>query len=346
MHFQVQVVAVPDDGTFHRQTVAEITRAETTLETLGLTLAENKQILQAVQALVVGQQVANELLKLRPCPLCGLRRRLKEQGIAPFHTLFGVVEVPNPRWEQCDCQPQPTKTLRPLSQLLTERTSPELLYLEMKWATLVSYEMTSKLLHEVLPLDHKHNPVTVRNHLFQVAQRLEEQLGDEQTMFIDGCQAEYDQLPIPYGPLSVGLDGAIVRARRGSDPDRPSNLFEIITGKSILSFRRDDEEGTPPESKCFAFVQGYDAKPKRRLFELLRSQEMQANQQVTFFSDGGETVRHLPEYLNPDSEHILDWFHLTMKLTVLQQCGRGLAPESDVETDERSLEERLDRVKH
>jgi hypothetical protein len=53
-------------------------------------------------------------------------------------------------------------------------------------------------------------------------------------------------------------------------------------------------------------VQGYDTKPKRRLFELLRSQGMQANQQVTFFSDGGDTVRRLPEYLNPNSEHILD----------------------------------------
>jgi hypothetical protein len=30
-----------------------------------------------------------------------------------------------------------------------------------------------------------------------------------------------------------------------------------------------------------------DDKPKRRLFELLRSQGMQANQQIEFLSDGG-----------------------------------------------------------
>lgn len=348
MRLQVQVVIVADDGTRHQQIVAEIERTETTLETLGLTLAEGKQMLQTVQAVMVGQQVADELTEQRRCPECGKQRRLKEQATAPFHTLFGVIEVPNPRWEQCGCQPQPTKTLRPLGQLLPERTSPELLYLETKWAALVSYEMTNRLLHEVLPLDRKHNPVTVRNHLFQVAQRLEEQLGDEQLMFIEGCQAQYDQLPIPDGPLSVGLDGAIVRARRGSDPDRPSNLFEIITGKSILSFRRNDEEGVPPESKCFGFVQGYDTKPKRRLFELLRSQGMQANQQVTFFSDGGENVRRLPEYLHPEAEHILDWFHLTMKLTVLQQCVTGLmqGQERECEEGERSLEERLASVKY
>src|SRR6266508_3956639 len=104
-------------------------------------------------------------------------------------------------------------------------------------------------------------------------------------------------------------------------------------------------EEVPPESKCFAFVQGYDTKPKRRLFELLCSQGMQANQQVTFFSDGGDTVRRLPEYLKANAEHILDWFHLTMKLTVLQQCASGLAPEGDVDQNERGLERRLESVK-
>jgi hypothetical protein len=41
-------------------------------------------------------------------------------------------------------------------------------------------------------------------------------------------------------------------------------------------------------------VQTYDTKPKRRLFEVLRSQGMAANQQVTFLTDGGEDIRDLP----------------------------------------------------
>ena len=39
----------------------------------------------------------------------------------------------------------------------------------------------------------------------------------------------------------------------------------------------------------------------------LTSQGMQMNQQVTFLSDGGETVRELQRYLNPNAEHLLDW---------------------------------------
>jgi hypothetical protein len=351
MHLQVQLILIDDDGSEQRQVVADLERTETTLDTLGLSLAESKALLEQVQAALIGQQVADYLAEHRPCPTCGRLRPLKQHTTAAFHTLFGIVRVPNPRWFACPCQPQQTKTVRPLAQLLPERTSPELLYLETKWAALAAYGLTTKLLHEVLPIDRKHSAVTVRNHLLRAAERAEEALGEEQPMFLDGCQAQRQQLPIPDGPLSVGLDGAIVRARRSADSGRTVNLFEIITGKSILAFRRDDPEDVPPSSKCFALVQGFDTKPKRRLFEVLQSQGMQANQQVTFFSDGGDTVRRLPEYLNPDSEHILDWFHITMRLTVLQQCARGLPQERTKAEDEatpgeRTLERELESAKH
>jgi hypothetical protein len=93
-------------------------------------------------------------------------------------------------------------------------------------------------------------------------------------------------------------------------------------------------------AKCFAFVQTYDAKPKRRLFELLRSQGMQPNQQISFLTDGGEDVRELPLYLNPQAEHLLDWFHLTMRLTVMGQMAKGLGG-GDLTTEVTRQLERL-----
>jgi hypothetical protein len=42
------------------------------------------------------------------------------------------------------------------------------------------------------------------------------------------------------------------------------------------------------------------------------------NQQITFLSDGDDTARDLQRYLNPQTEHLLDWFHVTMRLTVTQ----------------------------
>lgn len=57
---------------------------------------------------------------------------------------------------------------------------------------------------------------------------------------------------------------------------------------------------------------------------MLRSQGMQMNQQVVFLTDGGEDVRDLPLYMNPQAEHYLDWFHITMRLTVMLQMAKGL----------------------
>ncbi len=118
----------------------------------------------------------------------------------------------------------------------------------------------------------------------------------------------------PPTPLTVGLDGGYVHARDA--PKRSEGWFEVIAGKST---------NKTDSSKCFAFVNRYDNKLKRRVFEVFKSQHMQMNQQVTFVSDGGDTVRDLQLYLNPQAEHVLDWFHVTMRLTVMNNMAKGIA---------------------
>ena len=94
----------------------------------------------------------------------------------------------------------------------------------------------------------------------------------------------------------------------------------------MLEFKRDDPEAEKSK-KCFGFVQTYDGKPRRRLFELLKSQGMAMNQQVTFLSDGGDDVRQIQQYLNPEAEYWLDWFPITMGITGMKQMAKGLAHE-------------------
>ena len=86
----------------------------------------------------------------------------------------------------------------------------------------------------------------------------------------------------------VGLDGGYVHSSQ--QQSRADGWFEVIAGKAIPA------DGRPA---CFGYVQTYDTKPRRRLFELLKAQGMQMNQQVTFLTDGGNDVRELPLYLNP-----------------------------------------------
>ena len=153
-------------------------------------------------------------------------------------------------------------------------------------------------------------------------------------MFIGGCQRDWDKLPDPAAPLIVGIDGGYVHAK--DQQSRTEGWFEVIVGKSMA------EDGE--SSKCFGFVSRYDNKPKRRLFEMLKSQGMQMNQAVTFLSDGGDTVRDLQMYLNPQAEHLLDWFHISMRLTVMSQLAKS------IEADDRpnlsaEIEKDLERLK-
>lgn len=100
--------------------------------------------------------------------------------------------------------------------------------------------------------------------------------------------------------------------------------FEVIVGKSILEFRREDPVDPQVEksTKCFGFVQTYDEKPRRWVFEVLKSQDLAMNQQVTFVSDGEDDVRKVQQYLSPEAEYWLDWFHITMRITVMKRRQR------------------------
>ena len=117
----------------------------------------------------------------------------------------------------------------------------------------------------------------------------------------------------------------------------------MIAGRSVVAFRRAEGEQVPPV-KCFGFVQTYDKKPRRRLWELMKSQGMQENQQVVFMSDGGEDVRRVKEYLHPNSEHLIDWFHITMRITVLQQQTKTLQDEQP--QTGADVSKHLESIKH
>ena len=51
------------------------------------------------------------------------------------------------------------------------------------------------------------------------------------------------------------------------------------------------------------------------------------NPQVMFLSESDDTVRGLQLSLNPQADHLRDWFHLVMRLTMMQQTAKtGIVP--------------------
>ena len=290
MRVKVQLIICADDeptDTIHE--VAVLEKGCHRIEHLGLTLAEAKQLLAQVQQSVVAHQARVFVTTRSHCAACGVPLRRKEEMTRTFRTLFGTVRLTSPRLYHCRCRTLTTTTFRPLTELLTASTAPELLFLETKWASLVSYGMAARVLKDFLPLDESLNATTIQNHTLAVAQRCERELEEDQDGVADSCPGNGGSLSRPEGPFFVGLDGGYVR-----DWSEKQRHFEVIVGKAV-----------PPEqpTKCFGFVQSYDTKAKQRLRAVLQSQGVPDSQQLTFLSDGGETVRNLPLQLYPQAEH-------------------------------------------
>src|SRR5215813_5861814 len=338
MRVKLQLVMYNDKG--DEETVTDViilNKNHQRIEHLGLTLAESKQLLSTLQRHLLQQQITTFLDTRATCPDCGTPLKLKARGSRSFRTLFGTFTFDSPRLEHCDCKRRKTVSFRPLSALLPESVAPELLYMKAKWSSLVSYGLSLDALQDFLPLDLTLDVKTIRYDTLKVAKRLEAELGEEQPGFIDGDPSDWDLLPPPDGAFTVGIDGGYVR----NWLDKKHN-FEVIVGKSTLSFG-EAEETKSPSHKRLGFVQTLDTKPKRRLYEVLQSQGLQMNHNITFLSDGDDTLRELQLEMSPKATHLLDWFHLTMKPTVLDQFGKGLV-QCDAVLGE-AIRDQLERLK-
>jgi hypothetical protein len=113
MKFTVQVIVHPDDDTEASSVVREmftLDRDDLAPDTLGLQLAEAKDLLAAVQGTLVEQQASAAITKQAPCPHCGVPRRHKDTRTIVVRSLFGVLRLASPRWWRCGCRDQHTRT--------------------------------------------------------------------------------------------------------------------------------------------------------------------------------------------------------------------------------------------
>ena len=251
--------AAVDSSATTRAISAAIERGSLTAETLGLTLAEGKAILAELQAAVVAEQVAAHEIAARRCLACGMDRGIKGHRPVTCRTAFGSLPLTALRLRRCRCGADHAAgdraSFSPLADLLPERTTPELLYLETRWGALVSYGLAARMLGDVLPMDRPVSPERVRRHLHAVTAGEEAAMEEEPhgpAWAWSGCQRDLDEMPPPDGPAYVGVDGGFVRDRAGS-------WFEVVAGKSVPGFRRNAPEDDPPRpAKCFAFVQAHD----------------------------------------------------------------------------------------
>ena len=187
MKITLQMV-IESDGTAPTvvEDVACFTRATLSFDTLGMHLAEAKDLLHRMQETMVTEQVSEYLAQQQQCPDCGIVRSRKGQHTLVYRTLFGKLTLPSPRYYVCRChETTPRQRESPLARLLPERSAPELVYLEAKWASMMSYGLTAGMRMELLPLNRRLHSMEVRRQLQRVAEQAEYELGDEQHSFLE-----------------------------------------------------------------------------------------------------------------------------------------------------------------
>src|SRR3954463_13633931 len=207
VHVHLQLRIVGDDGTvFTDSEILRLEKSDHQLEAVGLSISESKSLQRCLQQHVVKAQAATFVDQHRCCPACG--RHLCSKGKYPivFRTVFGNVALSSPRFYRCGCQPGDSRTFSPLTELFTEHTAPELLYLETRWASLIPFGMTAALLRDVLPVADTTNPETVRQHLHRVADRDDAKLGTGERGLSDDGPAAGQQSPMPREAVIVGID--------------------------------------------------------------------------------------------------------------------------------------------
>ena len=288
-----------DLGTITRSVVATAAAAE-----VGLSLAEAKALLAGLQASMVRTQLAEHVAQGRLCPECQAVLRVKDRRLRRLQTLFGTVEVEAPRLRLCPCRRvlgTPGATVSPVCRLLrAAHCTPELERVQAELGARTSFREAARILTALLPVGAA-NHASVRNRTHAVGQRLE--VADPPGAGVRGPAQE---------EIVVALDGAYVRAA----PAHQTRHFEVILGKV--------EAGTRP-GRRFALVARAAEHPHTLLRDALAGQGWTEGQPITAISDGDPALPALVRSATDGPvEHILDWFHLSMRVRHVEQVVQGL----------------------
>jgi len=235
--------------------------------------------------------------------LCDMRRVQRSKGDITRRRLgrgLGTIPVHSLRLSSLCSSDPPTQpgTFQSLRCCCKNRWTPELRFLEDEVGRLVSYA-SPPALTGCLPIDDTLAPATLREQVFTVAERLEQELGDGAVVVIDSCPAEWSRLPIPTARSRSqrwGLCPGGAQPKQGwlrSSPGRAMAFHESVR-----------ESEAPVSSKCFAFVQTIPENPNGAL-ECYSARPTSSTKQSTFLSDGRDHGARAPAVLNPHSEHLL-----------------------------------------
>jgi hypothetical protein len=293
--------------------LAVVERPDCSLAELGPTLAEGRSLLAKVQAELISKQVQWWLSGQTRCQKCGAALSHKDSRSTVLRTVYGKVTVKSPRLWSCACQETaqtPQRVVHPLSKALIRRVTPELEYLEAKWAAHLPYRQASAMLKEVLPLDKGISSSGIRDRILDLGKQLDADIERDIAQLPQSVADE--QVRECSHVAAVSVDSAWLR---NCDPGRdPGRHVNIVAGRATFT------DGPP---KLYAYVHKEVTSAAARLDQFLSRNGVASDERVTVISDDAGEFGKTVEGSQLARGRILDWFHIAMKFKAAERSVFG-----------------------
>lgn len=290
---------------------------------LGLSLAEAKSVLAGLQRHLVRAQAEEHCQVRRRCPRCGEQRRLKDQRRRQLRSLFGTVEVPAPRFKPCRCGVSLRTILSPLKEIMPDRCTPEYERVLAEFGALLPYRRARTLLETLFPVGDPPTIDTIQRRTVQVGGRLECEAIATPRALLPLAEAE---------TIALSIDSGHVRAVRSYQV----RTFEVFVAQAS------NDRG---EQIVFSGVPVEADRQTQQLRGVLHRLGAAPGTELTILSDGADGPRSLGEAASiGPTFHVLDWFHLAMRIQHVAQAVKGWPGNS--KRDRREGARFADAVEH
>src|SRR4051794_1012959 len=213
----VRLVKIEADGENQSIDVATITRPDDLAEIAhwGLTLAEGKRLLAALQQQMVAAQARSHAVRRPDCRSCGAACHVKDYRDHAVATPFGQVTLRLPRFRCAGCGSSEAGHGWPSHC----RSTPEMDRLQAHLSALMPYRVAADILQQMFPVDAGKDVETLRRHVLKVGDVLHNDAASKperaapaitvslDLTFIRSCEADERHLEVRVGNVETASGG-------------------------------------------------------------------------------------------------------------------------------------------
>ncbi|MET4691169.1 hypothetical protein AB7M37_004808 [Sinorhizobium fredii] len=307
----------------------------------GLSIEDGKKIMEALQNAVVNHEAETYSLYRRVCPDCHTFRAVKDYTTRRIRTVFGIVRVRNPRWMVCsDCYPGMVGAFAPLKEICPDRATSELMELTARLGSVMSYRQAANVLTKFLPVEPTETHATVRKRTIRVGERIDDQVANEEWLATRKMEERHQlEMPLPGDrrkEFVISIDTAHVRS---AEPNS-ARSFELVVARCGRGGRGD------AGGRYFVTASTEQKAIRDRTLHALRREGYCGYGDVTVLSDGAEILKRLPRAMPKPTNHIIDWFHIAMRVQPMQQIADCMVrSQSDLSETLSTIDREITAVK-